>query len=160
MLNPKLYGKFNKYFWFYISLILGQDKIYILAVNISSDAQGKHGPDRYQIDHWRVDLPIIYFNCYMPQWAHRWYLWLIILSYGAHFLLKDRIDMMVLFPFMSLPLTRFHCFSYSWAIISFLAASTKSSLECLLVDSLPERVSLSAYMLENRRLLKLGILSG
>ena len=58
--NPKSYGEFHEYLWFYTRLGVGQKKIYWLGVELSEDAQSKHDPKINPIDHWGVVLPIIH----------------------------------------------------------------------------------------------------
>ena len=68
---------------------------------------------------------------------------------------------MVVF-FLSMPLlrTKSQWFYSSWASISFLVASTKTSLSGWLVVSLKVKVSFPSSVLETRGLWKLGRLSG
>ena len=96
----------------------------------------------------------------MPLWAHRRALCLMNLPSGALFLLKDHMDTMVFFLLYYLLLTRVQCLLISWAPVSFLIASTNSSLSGWLVEYLKVRVSFPASTLEAMGLVKLGRLSG
>ena len=84
---------------------------------------------------------------------------MINLPYGSLSLLKDHIVMMDSFPFIYLVLTRVQYFLFSLAPVSFLIASTNSSLSGLLVTSFKLKVSYLASILEARGLVEFGRLS-
>ena len=58
--KTKIYGELHEYLWFYISLLVGHNRIYWLGAKLSDNSQRNYDPDRHTIDPWWVGLPLIH----------------------------------------------------------------------------------------------------
>ena len=68
-LNPKYYGKFHEYFLPDIILSVGQNKTWIIGVEISEYSQVNHGYDRHLVEYRKLGLHMISPHFFMSPWA-------------------------------------------------------------------------------------------